>query len=81
MNNDIASRILASIAALPVHEQADAISSLIGSALYQMPLATVNEVRAEIAGQFDPTIPIVRTTLDLIDGHLALREIGAINEP
>lgn len=75
-NDDIASRILASIAALPLHEQADAIHALIGSALKQMPLETIYEIRAEIKGQFSDDIPIVRSTLDLIDGQLALREIA-----
>ena len=75
-NDDIASRILASIAALPLHEQTDAIHALIGSALKQMPLETIHEIRAEIVGQFAEEIPIVRSTLDLIDGQLALREIA-----
>jgi hypothetical protein len=75
-NDDIASRILASIAALPLHEQTDAIHALIGSALKQMPIETIFEIRAEIVGQFAEEIPIVRSTLDLIDGQLALREIA-----
>lgn len=75
-NDDIASRIIASIAALPLHEQTDAIHALISGALKQMPLETIFEIRAEIQGQFPDEIPIVRTTLDLIDGQLALREIA-----
>ena len=75
-NDDIASRLIASIAALPLHEQTEAIHSLISSALKQMPLETIHEIRAEIQAQFPPYIPIVRSTLDLIDGQLALREIG-----
>lgn len=75
-SDDIAARILASIAALPLHEQADAIHALIGSALKQMPVETILEMRAEITSQFDEGISIVRSTLDLIDGQLALREIA-----
>lgn len=75
-NDDIASRILASIAALPLHEQADAIHALIGSALKQMPIESICEIRAEIVSQFAEEIPIVRSTLELIDGQLALREIA-----
>lgn len=75
-NDDIASRILASIAALPLHEQTVAIHSLIGSALKQMPLGSIYEIRAEITSQFAEDIPIVRSTLELIDGQLALREIA-----
>jgi hypothetical protein len=75
-DDDIAARILASIAALPVHEQADAIHALIGGALKQMPRDVIHEIRAEIVDQFPDEIPVVRATLDLIDGQLALREIA-----
>jgi hypothetical protein len=75
-NDEIAQRILASIAGLPLEEQTDAIHALISGALKQMPVATILDIRAEIAGQFVDDIPIVRSTLDLIDGQLALREIG-----
>ncbi len=75
-NDDISSRILASIAALPLHEQADAIHALIGSALKEMPIETICEIRCEIVSQFAEDIPIVRSTLNLIDGQLALREIA-----
>jgi hypothetical protein len=75
-NDDIASRIIASIAALPLHEQTEAIHSLISAALKEMPLETIHEIRAEIQEQFPAGIPIVRSTLDLIEGQLALREIG-----
>lgn len=74
--DEIAARILASIASLPAHEQAEAIHALIGSALKQMPLEGILEMRSEITDQFDEEIPIVRSTLDLIDGQLALREIA-----
>ena len=75
-NDDVAARILASIAALPLHEQADAIHALIGGALKQMPCEVIYEIREEIVAQFPDEIPVVRSTLDLIDGQLALREIA-----
>ena len=75
-NDNIASRILASIAALPLHEQADAIHSLISGVLKEMPVETIYEIRAEIETQFPEEIPIVQSTLNLIDGQLALREIA-----
>lgn len=75
-NDDIAARILASIAALPLHEQADAIHALIGSALKQMPVPSILDIREEIAAQFPDDVPIVQATIDLIDGQLALREIA-----
>jgi hypothetical protein len=78
-HDDITARILASIAALPLHEQADAIHALIGSALKQMPLANILEIREEIMSQFPDDIPIVQSTIDLIDGQLALREISGAN--
>lgn len=79
-NDDIAHRILESIAALPADEQAVAIHTLIGSALKQMQPEAILEMRAEITSQFDEDIAIVRSTLDLIDGQLALREIGGSAE-
>jgi hypothetical protein len=75
-DDNIAARILASIAALPLHEQTEAIHALVGVALKQMPLEAIYSVRAEITDQFPEAIPLVRTTLDLIDGQLALREIA-----
>ena len=75
-NDDIAARIIASIAALPLHEQTEAIHSLISSALKEMPLETIHEIRAEILEQFPSGIPIVQSTLELIEGQLALREIS-----
>jgi hypothetical protein len=75
-SDDLAARILASIAALPLHEQADAIHAFIGSALKQMPVSCIWDMRTDIVAQFDEDLPIVRSTLDLIDGQLALREIA-----
>ena len=74
--DNMASRILASISSLPPHEQAQAIHALIGGALKQMPLEAIHEIRSEILDQFSDEIPIVQSTLDLIDGQLALREIA-----
>lgn len=74
--NDIASRIMAAIAALPLHEQAEAIHALISSSLKQMPLESILQMREEIASQFPEEVPIVSSTLDLINGHLALRQIA-----
>lgn len=74
--DDIASRILASIAALPVEEQAEVIHALIGGALKEMPAQVIHQIRAEIVAQFPEEMPVVQSTLQLIDGHLALREIA-----
>lgn len=77
-NDDIASRILASIASLPLHEQAEAIIALISTALKQMPVESIYDIRAEIQDQFPEGIPIVQAALDLINGQLALREIAGV---
>jgi hypothetical protein len=74
--DDMTSRILASLAALPPHEQADAITALIGSVIKEMPRDRILEIRHEIACELDEAIPVVRATLDLIDGQLALRDIS-----
>ena len=74
-NDEIAARILAHISALPLHEQEEAIQALIGGVIKQMPVTSILEIRAEIAAQFPEDIPIVQSTLNLIDGQLALREI------
>jgi hypothetical protein len=74
--DDMTSWILSALAGLPVHEQSEAISALIGSMIKAMPRDRILEIRAEIASQLDEDIPVVRSTLDLIDGQLALREIA-----
>ncbi|MES2695802.1 MAG: hypothetical protein V4773_20175 [Verrucomicrobiota bacterium] len=78
-HDDMTSRILASLAALPLHEQADAISALIGSVIKEMPPERILEIREEIATSLDERIPVVSATLNLIDGQLALREIAGSN--
>ncbi len=72
----MAARILAALAALPLHEQADAIGALIGSVIKELPNERILEIRGEIAAELDAQNPVVQATLDLIDGQLALREIA-----
>lgn len=74
--DDMTSRILASLAALPMHQQADAIGALIGSVIKEMPRDRILEIRSEISNELDERIPVVSATLDLIDGQLALRDIA-----
>lgn len=75
-HKDMTARILASLAALPMNQQADAIGALIGSVIKEMPRDRILEIRAEIADELDERIPVVGATLDLIDGQLALRDIA-----
>jgi hypothetical protein len=79
-NDEIVASILASIAALPLAEQARATERVIGAALKQMSVETLRRVRADIATRFGPGIAVVDATLDLIDGQLTLREIAGGEE-
>lgn len=74
--DDFTARILAHIASLPLHEQADAIHRLVSGAMKEMPSWAINELRSEISSQFPADVPIVESTLELIDGQLALRQIA-----
>lgn len=66
---------------LPLEEQNEAIIELVSTAIRQMPRATILEIRGEIVEQFPADIPIVATTLQLIDGHLSLRDMDLVPEP
>lgn len=79
-SSDITQRILASIAALPLEAQEAAIHELVAAAMASMPIETIHEIRREIVAQFPVDIPVVCSTLDLIDGHLSLRAMGDLNE-
>lgn len=74
--DDIAKRVRDAIMSLPAEQQTQAIHGLIGSLIKGMSVAGILEMRKEIAQQFETDIPIVQSTLDLIDGHLELRKIG-----
>lgn len=76
-DEDIASRLMAAIAALPPEEQTDAVHAVLSGVIKQMPLDALLDVRAEIAEMFEEEqLDIVRTTLDMIDGQIGLREIA-----
>jgi hypothetical protein len=74
--DDITARILASIATLPLEERADAIYAFISSALKVLPVSSIYELRTEILAEFEEDDPIVELMIALIDGQVALREIG-----
>lgn len=76
-DEDIASQLMAAISALPPEEQTEAVHAVLSSVIKQMPLDVLTDIRAEIAAMFeDDPLEIIRTTLDMIDGQMALREIG-----
>lgn len=53
--------------------------NVISAALRVMPEAQILGIRAEIARELSVEIPIVDSTLNMIDGHLALREIAKMD--
>lgn len=72
-----ASQLMAAIAALPPEEQTEAVHAVLSSLIKDLPMDSLTEMRAEIAVRFgDEDLDIVRTTLDMIDGQIALRQIG-----
>ena len=75
-SDDITSRILESLGALSAEEQAEAIIAVIASAIKGMSIYRILEIRGEILAELDPSLPVVNAALNVIDGQLALREIG-----
>lgn len=76
-DEDIASQLMAAIAALPPEEQLDAVHVVLSNLIKPMPLDALHEMRAEIETRFEgEDLEIVHTTLDMIDGQIALREIA-----
>lgn len=73
---DITSRILDSLGALSAEEQAEAIIAVISSAIKGMSIYRILEIRAEIVAELDPSLPVIDSALNLIDGQLAIREIS-----
>ncbi|HUR57773.1 MAG TPA: hypothetical protein VM029_08685 [Opitutaceae bacterium] len=75
-SDDITSRILESLGALSAEEQAEAIIAVISSAIKGMSVYRILEIRSEIVAELDPSLAVVDAALNLIDGQLAVREIG-----
>lgn len=73
---DITSRILESLGDLSAEEQAEAIVGVISATIKGMSVYRILEIRAEIMSELDATFPVVEAALNLIDGQLAVREIG-----
>lgn len=75
--DDVPRRILASLAALPECEQAEVMRAAIGGAIKGMSIYRILELRQRIQADFDCDNPTVCSTLEMIDGQVALREIAA----
>jgi hypothetical protein len=73
--NNFAARTMPAISALPKEERANAIQTILSESLEDRSVASILEMRDEVAQQFDAGIPIIPSALDLIDGQLAWREI------
>ena len=74
---ELAAKILRDLCALPLEQQGPAILAVIASALDAMSREQVVATRAEVAATFDAGQPLVAQALDLIEGHLALRDLLA----
>lgn len=79
-NDDLTSQILNSLSALPAEDQAEIILAVISAALKNMSVYRILEIRTEISAELSATVPLVAAALDLIDGQIALREIGGDDE-
>jgi hypothetical protein len=75
-NEDLTSQILNSLNALSAEDQAEVILAVISAALKGMSVYRILEIRGEIAAELNVAIPLVRAALEVIDGQIALREIG-----
>ncbi len=75
-DHDLTSQILNSLSALSAADQAEVILAIISAALKTMSIYRILEIRAEIAVELNPTLPLVSGALELIDGQIALREIA-----
>ena len=75
-DDQLTSDILAALACLPFEKQAEGMRRAISRSLKHMPSSRLSEIRRRIAVDLDESIPAVRSTLEVIDGQIALREIA-----
>jgi len=75
-------KILRRMEHVPPEEQMEQMYVLLEAALRQMDRATVLEFRASVSRTAGRREPVAGSVLDLIDGHLVLREIagGSIDQ-
>lgn len=74
--DDIMAKILADIESLPEEKRADALAKMVVCAMGLMSTDVVRNFRAKFAAaKFEESDGKDSPVLDLIDGHLALREI------
>jgi hypothetical protein len=66
--------MLAELAALPPAQRPEAVLGLIARVIANCSPEVIAEIRAEVVRTFDTQMPVVSDVLDVIDGHLALRD-------
>ena len=76
-SSDFFEELMRKIEHLPPDEQVEQMLALIEGALRQMDRPTVLEFRASVMRTAAEREPLSGSVLDLIDGHLALRDMGA----
>lgn len=81
--------MLAKMRHLPIEQQNEAVLDLLTCALEYLPVSTILELRSELVRRFPPHAqgcgcptcgakrrPAIETLTEIIDGHLALRELN-----
>jgi hypothetical protein len=75
-NDDLTTRIMNALNALPAEEQNEMILAVVSAALKDMSVYRLLAIRADICADLNAELPLVRATIELIDGQLILREIA-----
>ena len=75
-SNDINARIIQSLSVLAPDEPSPGLNARIAKPLKQMSVYRILELRCAIISALDPETPAISAALNLIDGQIALREIG-----
>jgi hypothetical protein len=74
--DEVTSIIIASLGDLAVPGRDDALRASIARAIKHMTIYRILELKERIQAEFDEDAPIVRETLELLAGQIALREIA-----
>lgn len=75
-DDEFTSEVLAALACLPSEAQARELSTALSLSLKHISAHRLLDLRRRIAQELDEANPAVRLSVDLIEGQLALREIG-----
>jgi hypothetical protein len=75
-DDQLTSDMLAALACLPFENQAEGMREAVSVTLKHLSTWRLHEVQRRIETELDDSIPAVRSTLEIIEGQLALREIA-----